>query len=267
MHVNASSLQIDNEPHIGFDVKDTGIGIPPEKQQLIFDSFTQADGRNTRKYGGTGLGLAVTKRLVKLLGGSLTLNSKVGEGSLFSIIVPTGLDVRLQPMPQNVNDAITEKIDSVRSEVDELTQLCTRTDISSSKEQDSKTDNDPINRAALLKICNNSEELAQTLISVFFDDNNERIDLITSAMETDNTKDIKLYAHALKGAAAAIAARSLSKAAYKLECAAADDDINSIEPILENLKTEFHQLEDFTSKLNWSEGAKLGENLEGDKNE
>ena len=68
---------------IQFMVKDTGIGIPPNKQQEIFDSFTQADVNTTRKYGGTGLGLAITKKLVNLFHGDLQLESEEGRGSTF----------------------------------------------------------------------------------------------------------------------------------------------------------------------------------------
>jgi signal transduction histidine kinase/ligand-binding sensor domain-containing protein/CheY-like chemotaxis protein len=66
-----------------FSVSDTGIGIPPEKQLLIFDPFTQADGSTTRRFGGTGLGLSISARLVALMGGRLQLTSVVGEGTVF----------------------------------------------------------------------------------------------------------------------------------------------------------------------------------------
>jgi signal transduction histidine kinase/DNA-binding response OmpR family regulator len=66
-----------------FIVSDTGIGIPPEKQKLIFDPFTQADTSTTRKYGGTGLGLTISSRLVAMMGGKLWLESEVGCGTQF----------------------------------------------------------------------------------------------------------------------------------------------------------------------------------------
>lgn len=69
-------------------VSDTGIGIPIDRQAAIFDSFTQADGSTTRKFGGTGLGLAIVKQLVSLMGGSIRLDSREGEGSAFTINLP-----------------------------------------------------------------------------------------------------------------------------------------------------------------------------------
>ena len=67
-----------------FSVKDTGLGIPKEKQATIFDSFTQADLSTTRNYGGTGLGLTITKLLVHLMGGEISLESTLGKGSSFN---------------------------------------------------------------------------------------------------------------------------------------------------------------------------------------
>jgi HPt (histidine-containing phosphotransfer) domain-containing protein len=80
---------------IRFDVEDTGIGIPPDKHALIFESFTQADNSTTRKYGGSGLGLAITAQLAQLLGGHVSLRSQPGQGSCFSLYIP----VMITPPP------------------------------------------------------------------------------------------------------------------------------------------------------------------------
>ena len=78
------------EPRMQFDVIDTGVGIPEDKIESIFDPFLQADNSTTRHFGGTGLGLSISRRLVELLGGEFSVSSTVGRGSTFSITIPTG---------------------------------------------------------------------------------------------------------------------------------------------------------------------------------
>lgn len=86
--IRSQSIERNGAPFVQISIADTGIGISPDDQAIIFDEFRQADGSTTRMFGGTGLGLAITKRLVEMMNGAIWVVSEPGQGSTFSFVLP-----------------------------------------------------------------------------------------------------------------------------------------------------------------------------------
>jgi signal transduction histidine kinase/DNA-binding response OmpR family regulator len=114
----ADSIDATN-PRLRFDVVDTGVGLTKEQQALLFKPFAQADNSTTRKFGGTGLGLTISKRLAMMLGGDLMVHSEAGAGSTFTLTIRTGSlrGVAILDSPQALVDASEQnahRVDNVR---------------------------------------------------------------------------------------------------------------------------------------------------------
>ncbi|MGD1950688.1 MAG: ATP-binding protein [Leptolyngbyaceae cyanobacterium] len=101
------TVSIDDNSWITFCIQDTGIGMMPEQLQKIFNAFSQADSSTTRRYGGTGLGLTITKRFVQMMGGTVDVQSEVGKGTTFTIQIPLTVSdtVPTSPIPIETGSA------------------------------------------------------------------------------------------------------------------------------------------------------------------
>ena len=88
MELRVEALEREGMPWLCFRVKDSGIGLSKEQQERIFQEFTQGDESTSRRYGGTGLGLTLSRRLSELMGGSVSVESQPGQGSTFTLEIP-----------------------------------------------------------------------------------------------------------------------------------------------------------------------------------
>ena len=122
-----SSIQHSEFCILHFQVRDTGIGISPDKQRLIFEPFSQADSSTTRRFGGTGLGLAISSQLVSMMHGRIWLESQPGTGSTFHFTACLGVldEVGLPPGPESVKDVAVLIVDDNRTNRRILEELLT----------------------------------------------------------------------------------------------------------------------------------------------
>lgn len=114
VRVDASVDRSDGAPRLRIDVTDTGIGIADDRLAMIFEQFTQADETTARKYGGTGLGLSISSRLATMMGGSISVRSEVGKGTVFSVILP--LQAAEAPRCKERTDSAVAAGDNVQRE-------------------------------------------------------------------------------------------------------------------------------------------------------
>jgi CheY-like chemotaxis protein len=160
VHVTTKVLQFEGDNiNIEFKVADTGIGIPEDKQESVFDSFSQGSIEINRKYGGTGLGLSIVKRLIEILGGTITLESQVGKGSTFTVVLPFRLS-KEDDVPQNqftYNDHVFKNKKVLLIEDNKINQMITKKMVE--------------NKAMICEVIDNGEDAIQSV-------KNNRYDLV-----------------------------------------------------------------------------------------
>jgi PAS domain S-box-containing protein len=391
IYLKVSIQEIKNTPFIRFDVEDSGIGIHLDKQKEIFETFVQADNSTSRKFGGTGLGLAISKRLTELLGGQLTMASEVGKGSVFTLTIPVGLEVKEQPLldrknttshietanehakqykfsgnilvaedaktnqvliksllkrlglkvtitedgNQTVQKALSKQfnlifmdiempnmsgyeatktlrkeglktpiialtayamkgddekciaagcddyvskpieqekllqilskylpaenkdicrqIDSIKSDVDHLNKVCAETASSDSATTDTTDEQygDHLVDLSKIKKIYHDEEILKETVRIFLEEAPKTIDLLAKAIAAGDSKNVKTYAHKLKGLTRHVLATKLTDMLFELENKGRKEELEGSEELFADIQTDLDKLISFLSQPDW----------------
>lgn len=397
VNVKLSAENSNGKPSIRFDIEDCGPGISSEQLSCIFEPFSRLNRGDIRRFDDTGLGLVITKHLIELLGGSVSVSSTLGKGSVFTLVIPTGepsaqtkqgtgrakaadksqqpsapvdnirlcgrvliaedcptnqmlIELLLKKMGleivivkdgrQAVQKALAEKFDIILMDIQmpvmngyEATEQLRKDGVTipiiaqtacvmngDEEKCFAAGCNDyipkPIDRKKLVEVLVKylsadskkfvdarpaaaaqtektvqtqpqekkensmqtnvltspqtgeieldwnllmervgSEELIDEIIPIFIKDNSERMKMLTQAITNSDDKEIKFYAHSLKGASATIGAAAIAELAKQLEVAARDLNKSVYSPLYEEIKVRFARLMDLLAKSDWKQIA------------
>jgi len=205
-------FEVDSAARLLFSVRDTGVGIPPEKLGTIFQPFEQADGTITRRYGGTGLGLTIASQLAELMGGKLTVESKPGAGSTFSFTAKFAIG-GLAAVPEPVSCAAV------------------------------------FDRARAFEFVGDSEPLLLEIAAIFLEHTPTVLAEIHTAIKTRDSNLLERAAHSLKGSVSVFGADAARAAAQKLESLGHDGGVGGAEVICAALDTEVAKLSTILAEM------------------
>ncbi len=200
---------------IAFSVTDTGLGIPKDKQEIIFDSFTQADDSIRRQFGGPGLGLSIARQIVERMGGRIWLKSQLGQGSTFHFVIPFAL---------------------ASAETDPAKDTAKHTQGANKKPTPKPRQN--LDVTAALNLIDGNIDLYEAIFNSFKSRHVEIIEAISQALGQKNLAHARLQAHTLKGLAGQVGAHTCTELARKLEHAARDANSDLANLLLEKLAHE-----------------------------
>ncbi len=221
-----------NTVPVSFFVSDTGIGVSPEQAKNLFQSFTQADVSSTRKYEGTGLGLALAKNLVELMGGSIGVKNKGDRGSIFYFTIPFTL-------PRESEEKV-----GVFSPVERETSA--PADVG----EEARPPEDV--REMLQRVDQNKELLGELLEMLFHDYYLEREEL-WGALEKQDASTLAVVAHGLKGELGNLGMNKAYKISFRIEQLAKENNLDEAAVLAKELDNEIKRLENFFYSSEWQE--------------
>lgn len=226
----------EGKKNLQFDVADTGIGIPEDKQSTLFDPFVQGDGAWTRKFEGAGLGLAITKKLVRRLGGDVTARNRTEQGARFVIRIPL-------PSGSSAEGGKTPDRTETHTEAMPLQSDAKPHDIEAQPPTPSNEVCDsPVIDWDTFKEIYGRMDVVQEIIDAFLDESTSTMSRIVLAVRNEKVGEVRMWAHKLKGSALTISAGPLAAVAYRLECAAEHDDLGAFSHLLKELESAYRSL-------------------------